>query len=146
MTSGSPSIQRSRAVRINCTSISIAFSPHVHAALVKYIGSVGAIWAKFSVPLHGMPYLARRLAATDLAAEDPFKLLATGVPGAAQDMRDQTLALIGADFGGGEKGFVLLAGRADLAKLRFAHAANLLDHSCKLLGNNRMLDTGSCGL
>ncbi len=49
-------------------------------------------------------------------------------------MRSQTLALIGADFGNGEKGFVLLAGRADIAKLRFAHAANLLDHSCKLLG------------
>ncbi len=109
--------------------------PDVHAALVKYMSHIGAIWARFPVPLHGLPYLARRLAATDLAVEDSFKLVATGVPGAAQDMRSQTLALIGADFGGGEKGFVLLAAHSDLAKLRFAHAANLLDHACRLLGN-----------
>lgn len=107
--------------------------PDVHAALIKHMGEIGTGWKKFPVELHGLPYLARRLAATDLATQDPFKLLAAGVPGAGQDMRDETLALIGADFGGGEKGFVLLAGHADLAKMRFAHSANLLDHACKLL-------------
>jgi CDP-diacylglycerol pyrophosphatase len=107
--------------------------PDVHDALVKHMREIGTGWAPFPVELHGLPYLARRLAATDLAAQDPFKLLAAGVPGAAQDMRDETLALVGADFGGGEKGFVLLAGRADLAKMRLAHGANLLDHTCRLL-------------
>jgi CDP-diacylglycerol pyrophosphatase len=107
--------------------------PDVHAALAKYIGDIGKTWTKFPIELHRQPYLARRLAATDLATQDPFKLLAEGVPGAAGNMRDETLAVIGADFGGGEKGFVLLAGRAELVKVRLGHSANLLDHSCKLL-------------
>ena len=110
--------------------------PDVRAALIKHMNEIGTRWTPFPVELHGLPYLARRLAATDLVTEDPFKLLARDVPGAAQDMRDETLALVGADFGSGEKGFVLLAGHADLAKMRFTHAANLLDHACRLLRAN----------
>lgn len=110
--------------------------PDVRAALIKHMNEIGTRWTPFPVELHGLPYLARRLAATDLVTQDPFKLLARDVPGAAQDMRDETLALVGADFGSGEKGFVLLAGHADLAKMRFTHAANLLDHACRLLRAN----------
>ncbi len=107
--------------------------PDVRDALAQHLAEIGAAWRPFPLELHGAPYLARRLAATELAAQDPFKLLAAGVPGAAQDMRNATLVLVGVDFGAGEKGFVLLAGRADLVKMRLAHGANLLDHACRLL-------------
>jgi len=104
--------------------------PDVRAALAAHIGEIGTTWAKLPVDLRGAPYFARWLA--DLAIQDPFKLLASGMASAAQDMADETLVVAGVTFAPGQSGFVLLASRADPALGNLAHGENLLDHSCAL--------------
>lgn len=104
--------------------------PDLRALLAAHIGEIGAKWAAFPFPLYGGHYVARRLA--DLTTGDPFKLLAEGVPGAAQHMGQETLVVAGVSFAPGKNGFVLLAARADPASGYRAHGASLLDHGCAL--------------
>jgi CDP-diacylglycerol pyrophosphatase len=107
--------------------------PDVRAALAAHMGGIAATWAALPFDLHGERYFARRLAAADLATEDPFKLLASGVAGAAEDMKDETLAVVGVMFAPATDGFVLLAARADAATGNRAHSEDLLDHGCALV-------------
>lgn len=99
--------------------------PDVRALLGAHVAEIGTGWTELSFDLSGRRYFARQLAADDLAAHDPFKLLAKGVPGAAQNMGQETLAVVGVSFAPDRNGFVLLAARDS-----FAHAEALLDHSC----------------
>ncbi len=104
--------------------------PDVRALLAKHLAEIGTTWAKLSFDLAGRGYFARRLMAADLATQDPFKLLAEGLPGARKDMAQETLAVAGVFFAPGQNGFVLLAARADPAKALRAHGEDLLDHGC----------------
>ena len=51
--------------------------PDVRSALAAGIGEIGTVWAPLSFDLAGHRYFGRRLAASDLAKQNPFKLLAT---------------------------------------------------------------------
>ena len=104
--------------------------PDVRSLLAEHSAEIGATWKKLPFVLAGQDYFARRLAAANLANENPFKLLADGLPSAAQDMGQETLAVVGVSFAPGENGFVLLAAKASAAPGRGAHAEHLLDHSC----------------
>jgi CDP-diacylglycerol pyrophosphatase len=104
--------------------------PDVRGLLAADGAEIGMNWAELPFALHGKRYVARRL--DDLAAHDPLKLLANGVPGATHNMRQETLVVAGVTFAPGRNGFVLLAARADPAGGNLAHGEDLLDHSCAL--------------
>ncbi|OWY40867.1 CDP-diacylglycerol diphosphatase [Xenophilus sp. AP218F] len=99
--------------------------------------SLGGSWRPLPVELKGHGYLARRVDARDgdQLAEEPFRLLANGVPGAGQEMGRYGMALLATTFSDGEPGFVLLATRADPLSLNRASAEELQDHDCAVLGN-----------
>jgi CDP-diacylglycerol pyrophosphatase len=96
----------------------------VQAALREHAADIGPQWSRFPVPLAGHNYLAIRLTQAELGATNPFKLLADGMPGARDDMRDYTLVVVGT-----ADGFVLLAGHATGIGDR-GHGEELQDHTC----------------
>jgi CDP-diacylglycerol pyrophosphatase len=98
------------------------------------IGSgIGSQWRPLPMPPADHRYLVRRIKSPDLAGVDPFRLLAEGVPAAAADMGEQTLVVIGADFGGGKEGFYILNDHAVPAAPRRGWGEELLDHDCAVL-------------
>lgn len=102
--------------------------PDVRATLAQHAGEIGDQWQPLAFDLVGRRYVARRLSAGALASHNPFKLLADGVRGAAQDMEDMSLAMIGTVFAPGDQGFILLASQGNEQK--GAHAEDLLDRRC----------------
>jgi CDP-diacylglycerol pyrophosphatase len=111
-------------IHIDCLALD------VRAALAAHSAEIGTAWAELAFDLAGRRYFARRLAAADLATQDPFKLLADGLPSARADMGQETLALAGVSFAQGENGFVLLAALAEPAQGLRGHSEDLLDHAC----------------
>jgi CDP-diacylglycerol pyrophosphatase len=105
--------------------------PDVRAALAAHSGDIGRTWTELPFDLRGRRYFAMHLDAAGLAAQDPFKRAASGLV-ASGDLARETLVVIGANFAEGEKGFVLLAGKADPLKGDFGHGEDLLDHACGL--------------
>src|SRR5579883_380118 len=103
--------------------------PDVRALLAVHRDEIGLNWVELPFDLPGGHYFARRL---DNLSADPFRLLAQGVAGAAQHMREETLVVAGLVFAPGHDGFVLLSSHADPAKGERAHGEDLLDHSCAL--------------
>jgi CDP-diacylglycerol pyrophosphatase len=88
--------------------------------------------------LHGAPlagWRARWVPGADLAAADPFKLLARD-PSARNAMGLQSLLVVGAERSG-RPGFILLSHRDDPRRLDLAAAESLLDHSCQVLSQQR---------
>ena len=61
---------------------------------------------------------------------DPFKLLARGLPSGKFSVGSQTLAVIGATFGGGRIGFYLLANEFGASPKKIVSAEALLDDKC----------------
>lgn len=101
----------------------------VIAALREHGPSLTTNWSPFPVPLAGAPYLARLVDSPDLTDTNPFTLLANEVPGAGAEMGDWTLVAVGFEIAGAP-GFILLAGKADLATAERANGEALLDHDC----------------
>ncbi|MDE2199205.1 MAG: CDP-diacylglycerol diphosphatase [Rhodospirillales bacterium] len=97
----------------------------VRAALRAQKAAVGPAWAPFPVTLAGEHYSARLLVTRDLAADDPFRLLARS----GARMADATLAVIGA----GPGRFYLLSDHIDLAHGDRASAEELLASGCPAL-------------
>ena len=112
-------------IHIDCVRAS------VRRALAANASRIGDAWSPLTLAHH--PYRVRRIEGDDLAASDPFKLLAASDAAARADMGRETLVVIGAVFPGGRPGFVLLNDRADLATLNGGHGEELLDHACKTL-------------
>ena len=81
----------------------------------------------------GHRYNARLVASADLNGINPFRLLADGIPEAAQDMGDQTLVVVGAVLSGGAPGFYLLNDQVDQAPGDLASGEELQDHDCRVL-------------
>jgi CDP-diacylglycerol pyrophosphatase len=106
--------------------------PDVRAALRREAPAIGGHWAPLPTPLAGHRYWAMRVFGNELGAANPFKLLADGKPGAGAAMREQTLAVVGADFAGGRPGFLLLDDRLNLATGDHAGGEELQDHTCAL--------------
>lgn len=89
-------------------------------------------WKSLSHPLLGHPYKAMWVAGEHLGANNPFKLLADGVPGARQNMGEFTLVVIGLTRPDGAHGFVLLADRVNKAAHDLASGEELQDHACRI--------------
>jgi CDP-diacylglycerol pyrophosphatase len=89
-------------------------------------------WMPFGEPLAGRQYFAMRVMGDSLVGHDPFKLLAQGIPGAAEDMALYTLVVVGMQFDADKPGFVILAHRADLANGDHGSGEELQDHACAL--------------
>jgi CDP-diacylglycerol pyrophosphatase len=82
-------------------------------------------------PLAGHYYRALRIMGPTLGGDDPFKLLAQGVPGARAAMGSYTLVVVGMEFGG-QPGFVVLEDQADVARGDVGSGEELQDHACAL--------------
>jgi CDP-diacylglycerol pyrophosphatase len=92
---------------------------------------IGAHWTLLTRPLAGHYYRALRVMGTTLAANDPFKLLAQGIPEARADMGKYTLVIAGMQFGD-QPGFVVLEDHADLTRGDRGSGEELQDHACAL--------------
>ena len=100
----------------------------VHAAQ----GAIGSEWKPLPRPLFGHPYKAMWVAGEHLGANNPFRLLADGVPGARQSMGDYTLVVVGLTRFDGAKGFVLLEDQVNREAHDLASGEELQDHSCRI--------------
>jgi CDP-diacylglycerol pyrophosphatase len=90
---------------------------HIHIECVKPAVSRVLRAAAATLTPHWNPlllddrvYSALRIDGEDLAGKDPFRLLASGVPGSRADMRSFTIVVVGMQFADGA-GFAVLAGR-----------------------------------
>jgi CDP-diacylglycerol pyrophosphatase len=93
---------------------------------------IGDQWSLLDAPLAGRRYYVRRIMGETLAGQDPFKLVAQGIPSADANMALYTIVVAGMDFDDGKPGFVILARRADLAAGDFGSGEELQDHACAL--------------
>lgn len=110
-------------IHVDCTK------PEVRDALRQHLDQVGPRWAPFPVPLAGRDYVAMRVTGEQLGANDPFKLLADGVPGARDAMGMHTLIVVGATFADGP-GFVLLDRHVQGDDT--GHGTELQDRTCQV--------------
>lgn len=93
-------------------------------------------WTPFPMPLSNQLYLAMWVPGEDLGTSNPFHLLA-GIPGAARDMGDHTLIVVGFTRVDGARGFVLLTNRIDSVPGNLAYGEELLDHACRIASQQR---------
>lgn len=124
-------------IHIDCVRQDVAEGIRRHQDALK------DAWTPLPFDLDGGPYLVRRVDSADLDGVDPFRLLAEGGDGGAEDRADDTLVVVGASFAGDRPGFVLLAGRADPANDDTGHGEDLLDHSCSVAASAAGLPAGS---
>ncbi len=94
----------------------------LHAALRTAAAQLSEQWTP--IEIDGDTYQVRRLMGRTLQGASPFRLLATGLPGARENMAFYTLIVAGMQFRDGP-GFALLARRAFLRG-----GERLLDSSC----------------
>lgn len=111
--------------------------PNVLEALHKNQGSIGNRWAPFDVSLLGRYYEAIWVSGEDLGPNNPFRLLAERLPGAARDMGNRTLVVIGLTRTDGTKGFVILADQVKGGGGDWANGEELLDHNCSIAAAKR---------
>lgn len=104
----------------------------VRDALQREGAKIGRRWALLDASLAGRRYRAMRVTGTTLREHNPFKLLASGVPGAPADMGHYTLVVVGMTFADHRPGFVILEDRADSALGDNAGGEALQDHACAL--------------
>ena len=83
--------------------------PEVRAALQIYEANIGPTWSKLPFAVVGQKYHIMRLNQEALGATDPFKSLASGIPGAKASMGNWTIVVAGAEFRSGGGGFYFLA-------------------------------------
>ena len=99
----------------------------VRQALTVHADDIGATWRPFPETLAGQQYRAMSIRVEELAAVNPFRLLADGLP-AGDTMGAQSLVVVGNTGADGRPGFVLLAGRAAAADAGSSHGEDLQDH------------------
>lgn len=100
-------------------------APRVAAALSR-LGPLGSNWFTLDLSRFDDVYRARKLTADQLN-QNIFRLVQLDVPGAAANMADVTIAVIGLRQSDGEDAFLLLAATDG------GHAEDLLDHDCRQL-------------
>lgn len=100
-------------------------APQVKAALAR-LGPLGTKWFTLDLSRFDDVYRARKLTADELN-QNIFRLVQLDVPGAAANMANVTIAVIGWRQQDGEDAFVLLAAADG------GHAEDLLDHDCRQL-------------
>jgi CDP-diacylglycerol pyrophosphatase len=104
----------------------------VRDALRSERSRIGRHWRPLNVLLAGHRYTAMRITGNSLAGYNPFKLLASGIPGASANMGQHTLVVVGMRFDRNVPGFVILEDQADPAHGDNAGGEELQDHACAL--------------
>jgi len=107
-------------------------SPETKRALGQQAGRIGRSWARLETPLAGHLYFAMRVEAADLSSIDPFRLVADGIPLAA-NLGDETIVVAGAVLDDGKPGFYILDDHANVAEGDRGSGEELLDHQCLVL-------------
>jgi len=111
-------------IHVACIVPKVAeFLRHHHAQIYK-------TWSLLRPSLLGHRFAAMKVESQNLAHVDPFKLLARGLPSHKFSMGNQTLAVIGATFGGGRTGFYLLTNDPSALPGNIVGAEALLDDKC----------------
>ncbi|MGH6848309.1 MAG: CDP-diacylglycerol diphosphatase [Methylocella sp.] len=111
---------------------------HIHVACVapavadflsRHQAEIHGAWSSLSSRLRGHRIAAMKIETNSLA-QDPFKLLARGLPSGKFSMGSQTLAVIGATFADGRTGFYLLTNDSRASPRDVVGAEALLDDKC----------------
>lgn len=105
-------------------------APDIVLALRQQGPSIGTAWTAFPTLLRGHAYRVRRIDDADLAATNPFFLLAPDVARDGQIMADQTLLLAGTTTPDGRPAFFLLNDHVDRDRGDRASSEELQDHTC----------------
>jgi CDP-diacylglycerol pyrophosphatase len=105
-------------------------APKVAEFLRRHQAEIHEAWSFLSSGLLGHRFAAMKVETDSLAHVDPFKLLARGLPSAKFSVGSQTLAVVGATFGGGRIGFYLLANESGVSPRKIVSAEALLDAKC----------------
>jgi CDP-diacylglycerol pyrophosphatase len=111
-------------IHIDCVRVD------VRDTLKSHLGAIGTTWTTLPAPLAGRAYRAMRVEQDTLDGIDPFRLLADNDSRAAADMGMHTLIVVGATFGPGKNGFVVLDNEADLSSGDRGSGEELQDHDC----------------
>jgi CDP-diacylglycerol pyrophosphatase len=106
--------------------------PDVHRALRDREASIGNRWAPLDVSFSGHRYEAIWVPGERLGANNPFRLLAEGIPDATQDMGTRTLVVVGSFRADGAAGFVILEDQVNRESHDSANGEELLDHACRI--------------
>ena len=104
----------------------------VRALLHAREGEISAQrWREFPDHLRGRPYQILRIDDETLARTNVFALAADGLSIAPELMFNLSLALLGAQFANGSRGFFLLADLDRPGRTYPAHGEDLLDPACR---------------
>ncbi|MCI0736078.1 MAG: CDP-diacylglycerol diphosphatase [Beijerinckiaceae bacterium] len=105
-------------------------APPVAEFLRRRQAAIRNAWTLLGSKFAGHRFAVMKVESESLAHVDPFKLLARGLPSGKVSMRTQMLAVIGATFGNGRAGFVLLANDSGASPKEIVSAEALLDDRC----------------
>jgi CDP-diacylglycerol pyrophosphatase len=109
----------------------------VREVLHRNQGRIGKQWAPFNVPLFGHHYMAMWVTGEHLGPQNPFRLLAEGLPDATRNMGNRTLVVVGLTRMDGTKGFVILTDEVNERSGDLANGEDLLDHACIIAAAER---------
>lgn len=141
---GRPAPRQDLALAINSVTGRTQNQLHIHLSCLKppvaaylrqHLNDIDEIWRPLTFPLPDHQILVRRLYGAQFGDNDPFKILASGVPAARGHMAAQSLAAIGALFPDGRPGFVLINHQANLAIGDLGVGEDILDYSCRILSH-----------
>ncbi|MFZ0738900.1 MAG: CDP-diacylglycerol diphosphatase [Candidatus Acidiferrales bacterium] len=107
--------------------------PDLQEALREHEASIENRWEPLDVPFSGHHYVAMWVPGERLGSNNPFRLLAEGFPGAAQDMGSRTLVVVGSSRANGAAGFVILEDQVNRESHDSANGEELLDHACRIV-------------
>ena len=137
---GGPQLPRDKiAMAINSAASRSQDQLHVHVACVapkvaeflrRHRAEIHEAWSFFTSALLGHRFAAMKVETDSLAHVNPFKLLNRGLPSGKFSMGRQTLAVIGATFGGGRIGFYPLANESGASPKKIVSAEALFDDKC----------------
>jgi CDP-diacylglycerol pyrophosphatase len=102
-------------------------APKVAEFLRRHQAEIHEAWSFLSSGLLVHRFAAMKVETDSLAHVDPFN---RGLPPAKFSVGNQTLAVIGATFGGGRTGFYLLANESGESPRKIVSAEALLDDKC----------------
>jgi CDP-diacylglycerol pyrophosphatase len=95
------------------------------------------IWRAVPGGILGHHYFAIRIKGSKLEKLNPFKVLASDFAHAKENMQEFGMALLPIQKKENTFDFILLADRADIAKLDYGSVEEIQDHNCPQLYNKK---------